>query len=92
MKSFGEACHEVAVKYGLGKTLVTGHKASYFQEASEIMVAALREAIEKGFEDELQVIQNPADYFYQDVQQARTIVNTSKKILSLIDSTLPKNT
>lgn len=32
-----ENCLEmVAKKYGLGKTLVTGHKASYFKEAAEM--------------------------------------------------------
>lgn len=35
LKTFKECCGDVAVKYGLGKTLVTGHKASYWTEASE---------------------------------------------------------
>lgn len=36
LKTFSECCHDVAVKYKLGSTLVTGHKASYWTEASEM--------------------------------------------------------
>ncbi len=38
--TFGEAANQIAIKYGLGKTLVTGHKASYFIEAHELVVAS----------------------------------------------------
>ena len=34
--TFGEAANIVAKKNELGTTLVTGHKASYFQEAAEL--------------------------------------------------------
>lgn len=34
--TFSEACNTIAKKHGLGTTLVTGHKASYFIEAAEL--------------------------------------------------------
>lgn len=36
MKTFEECCEIIAKKYGLGKTLVTGHKFAYFKEAAEL--------------------------------------------------------
>ena len=36
MKTYAECCHDVAVKYGLGKTLVAGHLPKYFSEAAEM--------------------------------------------------------
>lgn len=44
--TFSECCHHVAVKHGLGKTLVTGHKASYFLEAADM---AIENAFKEGF-------------------------------------------
>lgn len=34
--TFKECCEMIAKKYNLGKTLVTGHKYSYFEEAAEL--------------------------------------------------------
>lgn len=36
MKTFEDCKTEVARKHKLGNTLVTGHKATYFQEAAEL--------------------------------------------------------
>ncbi len=36
MKTFNDCCQEVAEKYGLGTTLVTGHLAKYWKEAAEM--------------------------------------------------------
>lgn len=36
MKTFDECCHYVAKKHGLGKTLVTKHRAVYFTEAANL--------------------------------------------------------
>lgn len=36
VKTFKDCCNEVAQKNGLGSTLVTGHKASYWTEAAEL--------------------------------------------------------
>lgn len=34
--NFTDCCREVAEKYGVGTTLVTGHRASYFAEAAQL--------------------------------------------------------
>ena len=38
-KTLADFQRDVAIKHGLGKSLVTGHKASYFNEATELYVA-----------------------------------------------------
>lgn len=35
MKTYDECCHDVAVKHGLGKSLVIGHAPKYWKEAAE---------------------------------------------------------
>ena len=37
-KTYSQCCHDVAVKHGLGTTLVTGHKATYFTEAHQLFI------------------------------------------------------
>lgn len=39
-KTLCDCQKEVAVKYGLGTALVTGHKAAYFNEATEMLLSA----------------------------------------------------
>jgi hypothetical protein len=34
--NFTDCCREVAEKYGVGTTLVTGHRASYFAQAAQL--------------------------------------------------------
>jgi hypothetical protein len=41
MKTFEECCEEVAQKHGLGKRLVTGHRASLFKEAADLWATQL---------------------------------------------------
>lgn len=36
MKTYKECCSEVAIKYGVGKSLVIGHRPKYWEEAAEI--------------------------------------------------------
>ena len=43
MKTLQDCKDEVARKYGLGKTLVTGHRVSYFDEAAELYAQAYHE-------------------------------------------------
>lgn len=38
MKTYPQFCSEVAIKHGLGKSLVIGHKPTYFSEAAELYV------------------------------------------------------
>ena len=45
--TFGEAANIVAKKNELGTTLVTGHKASYFQEAAELYCLEEKKRIAK---------------------------------------------
>ncbi len=33
---FDEQCYKVAIEHGLGKTLVTGHKAAYWKQAASM--------------------------------------------------------
>ncbi len=44
-KTFGECCHEVAVKHKLGLTLVTGHKTSYWIEANDLHAQQFKDEI-----------------------------------------------
>lgn len=46
MKTYKDFCRQVAEKHGLGSSLVTGHKASYFAEANELMLDHLRQQLE----------------------------------------------
>lgn len=50
MKTFNECCHEVAIKHGLGKTLVIGHKPVYFTEAAELYAAQFKSHPSKSLE------------------------------------------
>ena len=43
MKTLQDCKDEVARKYELGKTLVTGHRVCYFDEASELYAQAYHE-------------------------------------------------
>jgi hypothetical protein len=43
--TYNEAKTAVAKKHGLGTTLVTGHKAGYFEEAMELYVESLKDEI-----------------------------------------------
>lgn len=36
MKTFEQCCRDVAKKHGLGQTLVTGHRATYFTQAAHL--------------------------------------------------------
>lgn len=45
--SFKQCCSAVAMKHGLGKSLVTGHKAGYWEEAAEMYVAELKKENEQ---------------------------------------------
>lgn len=47
MKSYKECCSGVAIKHKLGKSLVTGHKAGYWEEAAEIYALELRKENEQ---------------------------------------------
>ena len=45
MKFYNIACYIVAFKNGIGKTLVTGHKATYFKEAAYLTLKLNNHAI-----------------------------------------------
>ena len=45
MKTFKQCKAEVAKKYGLGETLVTGHMVKYFDEAAELYAESARREI-----------------------------------------------
>lgn len=47
MKTFKDCCSEVAIKHGLGKSLVTGHRAGYWEEAAEMYVSELKKENEQ---------------------------------------------
>lgn len=47
MNTYKQCCSEVAIKYKLGKSLVTGHKASYWEEATEMYVSELKKENEQ---------------------------------------------
>jgi len=49
--TYEECKKAIAVKYQLGTTLVTGHRASYFEEAALLYASQQRtEGIREGFE------------------------------------------
>lgn len=47
MKTFNECKAIVAKKYGLGKTLVTGHLAKYWEEAAELYLQSNKQQSSK---------------------------------------------
>lgn len=47
MKSYKECCSEVAMKHRLGKSLVTGHRAGYWEEAAEMYASELKKENEQ---------------------------------------------
>lgn len=52
MKSYKECCSEVAIKHKLGKSLVTGHRAGYWEEAAEMYVQQFKPVIDLPSGDE----------------------------------------
>ena len=58
MKTFNDCCQEVAEKYGLGTTLVTGHLAKYWKEAAEMYAKEVAIASLKYVEDRNDILYN----------------------------------
>lgn len=70
-KTYSQCCHDVAVKHGLGTTLVTGHKASYFTEAHDLFInqftpSELEAMAMKEFPVKMESIRNIRGYFDVD--------------------------
>lgn len=42
MKTYRQCCSEVAIKYGLGKSLVTGHLPKFWEEAAQMYAAQFK--------------------------------------------------
>lgn len=43
MKTYKQCCSEVAIKHKLGKSLVTGHRAGYWEEAAEMYASQFKQ-------------------------------------------------
>ena len=45
-KTYKQCCSQIAIKHRLGKSLVTGHRSVYWEEAADMYGAELKKAIE----------------------------------------------
>lgn len=71
MKTYRQCCSEVAIKHRLGKSLVTGHKAGYWEEAAEMYAAQFKiktmktyteDQVEGLLKEQRRICEETADY------------------------------